>query len=137
MVKEYKINISCIILLCLAFVVLVAPGMAATTQVQIVKYANDGTTVLASQTVNYSWMAANLPVWGDGTTHYYAQGPVFVDNTNETLEQELRWRMCCQKTQMSIPRTWAPSRERISGTSAIWWRDVSRRAGEDSFIRRI
>ncbi len=80
MVKEYKINISCIILLCLAFVVLVAPGMAATTQVQIVKYANDGTTVLASQTVNYIWMAANLPVWGDGTTHYYAQGPVFVDN---------------------------------------------------------
>ena len=31
-----------------------------------------------------------MPVLGDGVTHYYHQGPVFVDNANETLEQELR-----------------------------------------------
>jgi PKD repeat protein len=37
-------------------------------------------------------MRDNLPVLGDGTTHYYLQGPVFVDDlTNETHEQELRW----------------------------------------------
>ena len=37
-------------------------------------------------------MQANMPVLGDGTTHYYHQGPVFVDDiTNETHEQELRW----------------------------------------------
>ncbi|MDD3135923.1 MAG: NosD domain-containing protein, partial [Methanoregula sp.] len=71
---------------------LVLPAAAATTQIHIVKYAQDNTTILAEQTVNYSWMSANLPVLGDGTTHYYHQGPVFVDDaTNETHEQELRW----------------------------------------------
>jgi PKD repeat protein len=71
--------------------ILILPAMAATTQVQIVKYANDGTSVIASQTVNYSWMSTNLPVLGDGTTHYYHQGPIFIDDPNETREQELRW----------------------------------------------
>ncbi len=91
MVKKYTIDISRVIVLCLALVLLVAPAIAASTQVQIIKYANDGTTVLNQTTVTYQWMMANLPVLGDGTTHYYHQGPVFVDNTNETLEQELRW----------------------------------------------
>ncbi|MCE5298636.1 MAG: argininosuccinate synthase, partial [Methanoregulaceae archaeon] len=72
-------------------VCMVAPAMAATTSVQIVKYASDGTTILNQTTVNYTWMEANLPVLGDGTTHYYHQGPVFIDDANETLEQELRW----------------------------------------------
>jgi parallel beta-helix repeat protein len=70
---------------------LVAPAMAATTQVQIVKYANDGTTILNQTTLTWQQMRDTLPVLGDGVTHYYHQGPVFVDNTNETLEQELRW----------------------------------------------
>jgi PKD repeat protein len=77
--------------LLLLAVCIVAPAMAATTEVQIVKYANDNTTILDQVTVNYTWMEANLPVLGDGTTHYYHQGPVFVDDANETLEQELRW----------------------------------------------
>jgi hypothetical protein len=51
-----------------------------TTSLHIVKYASDGTTVLNETTVNYTWMEANLPVQGDGKTHYYHQGPVFVDN---------------------------------------------------------
>jgi len=72
-------------------VFMVAPAMAATTSVQIVKYASDGTTILNQTMVNYTWMEANLPVLGDGTTHYYHQGPVFIDDPNETLEQELRW----------------------------------------------
>jgi len=29
------------------------------------------------KTVDYKWMMQNLPVCGDGTTHYYHQGPVF------------------------------------------------------------
>jgi hypothetical protein len=49
----------------------------ATTELHIVKYAADGTTVLAERTVSYQWMEENLPVHGDGTTHYYHQGPVF------------------------------------------------------------
>ena len=43
----------------------------------IVKYANDGTTILNETTKTYQWLEANLPVLGDGTTHYYSQGPTF------------------------------------------------------------
>ncbi|MGI9952712.1 hypothetical protein V3F56_10165 [Moorellaceae bacterium AZ2] len=43
----------------------------------MVKYASDKKTVLAARTVSYQWMEANLPVHGDGKTHYYHQGPVF------------------------------------------------------------
>jgi hypothetical protein len=53
---------------------------APSTAVHAVKYAADGTTVLNETTVTYQWMEANLPVLGDGTTHYYHQGPVFVDD---------------------------------------------------------
>jgi hypothetical protein len=53
---------------------------APTTSVHVVKYAADGTTVLNETTVTYQWMEANLPVQGDGKTHYYHQGPVFVDD---------------------------------------------------------
>ena len=42
-------------------------------------------TVIAEKTVDYTWMEENLPVWGDGITHYYHQGPVFADNN------EARW----------------------------------------------
>ena len=53
---------------------------APTTAVHVVKYAADETTVLNETTVTYQWMEANLPVQGDGKTHYYHQGPVFVDD---------------------------------------------------------
>ena len=49
----------------------------ATTSVHLVKYANDGSTILAEKTVSYQWMEENLPVQGDGVVHYYHQGPVF------------------------------------------------------------
>jgi len=52
---------------------------APTTSLHIVKYAADGTTVLNETTVDYHWMEANLPVEGDGKTHYYHQGPVFTE----------------------------------------------------------
>ncbi len=53
---------------------------APTTAVHVVKYAADSTTVLNETTVDYLWMEANLPVQGDGKTHYYHQGPVFVED---------------------------------------------------------
>jgi hypothetical protein len=56
-----------------------------TTEIHVVKFAADGTTVLAERTVNYAWMETNLPVYGDGVTHYYHQGPVFVE------EKEGQW----------------------------------------------
>jgi hypothetical protein len=48
-----------------------------TTSITITKYASDGNTVLDQTTVSYEWMMNNLPVQGDGVTHYYHQGPIF------------------------------------------------------------
>jgi hypothetical protein len=49
----------------------------ATSALHIVKYAADGTSIITDKTVDYQWMQDNLPVQGDGVTHYYHQGPVF------------------------------------------------------------
>ena len=50
-----------------------------TTSIEISRIAADGTTVLANETVTYEWMKDNLPITGDGITHYGHQGPVFED----------------------------------------------------------
>ncbi|MBT8508661.1 hypothetical protein AZH53_09615 [Methanomicrobiaceae archaeon CYW5] len=73
--------------------VLALPGSvsAATTEIQVTRYANDGIYVLNQTTVTYTWMEANLPVYGDGVTHYYHQGPVFVDDEDPDEEMLLRW----------------------------------------------
>ena len=68
------------VVVCLAFFFLVSPVMAATTELTITKYAIDGSTILNQTTKNYAWLEANLPVKGDGVTHYFHQGPTF----NET-----------------------------------------------------
>lgn len=47
-----------------------------TTAVHVIKYAENG-TVIGERTVTYQWLEQNLPVYGDGVTHYYHQGPVF------------------------------------------------------------
>ena len=66
-----------ILILVIHILVMIPPVIAATTELHIVKYANDGTTILNQTTKNYTWLAANLPVQGDGVTHYYSQGPTF------------------------------------------------------------
>jgi PKD repeat protein len=60
---------------------------AATKLVKITKYASDRTTVLSQTTITYQTMKDTLPVLGDGTTHYYLQGPVFNDNQDERWNQ--------------------------------------------------
>jgi PKD repeat protein len=78
-----------VIILC---IILIPASAAATSQLHIMRYANDGTTVLNETTVSWQWMQANLPVYGDGSTHYYHQGPVFAnDAANATHKEELRW----------------------------------------------
>jgi hypothetical protein len=47
------------------------------TSLTITKYAADGTTVENQTTVTYEWLRDNLAVQGDGSTHYYTQGPTF------------------------------------------------------------
>jgi hypothetical protein len=88
--KEMPARVALSAVLCLAtvlcisaqfFPVLGAPTAGATTSVRLMRCANDGTTVLAERTVDYRWMEDNLPVQGDGLTHYYHQGPVFEGDT--------------------------------------------------------
>ncbi|ACL16103.1 PKD domain-containing protein [Methanosphaerula palustris] len=65
------------LLLLVLVLVLAAPVAAAqTTDVQVIHYAGDGTTVANQETVNVSWMESNLPVFGDGATPYLLQGPM-------------------------------------------------------------
>ena len=68
------------IFIILVFCVIAIAGAAPTTSLHIVRYAADGVTVLNETTVDYQWLEKNLPVMGDGVTHYYHQGPVFVDD---------------------------------------------------------
>lgn len=78
----------CIMLYAACFFVLLSLGeqlfsvhnvdaAGATTSIHVIKYDKDGSTVLGEKTVSYQWMKENLPVLGDGITHYYHQGPVF------------------------------------------------------------
>ena len=55
------------------------PALAtdATTSITVTKYAADGTTILGQQVVSLAQMQG-MAVQGDGTTHYWMQGPTFV-----------------------------------------------------------
>ncbi|KAF5412005.1 MAG: Ig-like domain-containing protein [Euryarchaeota archaeon] len=73
------LRIGIALLLSISISTLPLPAQAAepTTDVRVVKYASDETTVLRNATVAYDWMETNLPVYGDGVTHYFHQGPIF------------------------------------------------------------
>ncbi|HNX29363.1 MAG TPA: S-layer homology domain-containing protein [Syntrophomonadaceae bacterium] len=66
---------------------------AASTSLTVTKLASDGETVIAERTVDYEWLMDpdNIRVMGDGNTHYYHQGPVFIDDPDEQAEEQLRW----------------------------------------------
>ena len=72
----------------LLLVLITSTVSGASTEVHIVLYAADGFTVLNETRVDYRWMEQHLPVRGDGTTHYYAQGPVFVEDAEERWNPE-------------------------------------------------
>jgi len=74
-----KRNAYLTILLLLIFASVTFHAAGQTTSVHLVKYAEDG-SVMNETTVTYEWMEANLPVHGDGITHYYHQGPVFSED---------------------------------------------------------
>ena len=79
------------IIFCCVCAIFTAGVSAATTQVHIARYAADNVTVINETNVTFQWMEANLPVQGDGITHYYNQGPVFVDDADPVREEQLRW----------------------------------------------
>ena len=68
----------------IALLFLTLPAQAYTTEVHVIKYAADCETMLNETTVNYTWMEENLPVQGDGSTHYYFQGPIFEEEWENT-----------------------------------------------------
>jgi PKD repeat protein len=88
-----SVRLGFVLLVSLFFFILIVSSVTAyTTEVTVTKLARDNLTIINNRTVSYQWMRDNLPILGDGTTHYYMQGPVFIDDpTNETHEQELRW----------------------------------------------
>jgi hypothetical protein len=90
-VKRYSRTIGISFGIFFAVVSLIGVVSAVTTQVHIVKYASDNTTVINETTVTYEWMETHLTVMGDGKTHYYLQGPVFVDDADPAREEQLRW----------------------------------------------
>ena len=53
---------------------------AATTSITVTKYASDETTIISQTTITYQTMQSTLPMQGDGTTHYFMQGPSFDQN---------------------------------------------------------
>jgi len=79
-----QLNIMRIAIMALVLVaaILAVPVLAAedgTTVLHVAKYASDKKTILDETTVDYLWMQENLPVYGDGRTHYYMEGPVIED----------------------------------------------------------
>ena len=65
------------VLLCIVMIGSAVPVLAATTEVNVTKYASDEIVVLNETTVTYRWMETNLAVQGDGAAEYFHQGPVF------------------------------------------------------------
>lgn len=70
----FLVLIFCCLILC------AAPVAAAS--VEVMKYAEDGKTVLAQTVVDTSWMEEHLPVLGDGETVYYHEKMIFSGDTN-------------------------------------------------------
>ncbi|MCK4269721.1 MAG: hypothetical protein KAW93_04500, partial [Methanogenium sp.] len=73
---EWKGVILAVFLLLVIFSINPASA-AGTDQVTVKKIAVDGVSVIDEITVDVNYMESNLPVQGDGVTHYYHQGPVF------------------------------------------------------------
>jgi hypothetical protein len=78
------------VILVLALIAVLSPSRpvqaySASTGITITKYAVDGKTKNQVVTLSYEEMRASLPVIGDGQTHYYHQGPIYVDDV------EARW----------------------------------------------
>lgn len=67
------------IVILLIAVFFIHPGFCATEELTISKFGAGG-NILEEKTYSYQWLEENLPVNGDGVTHYYMQGPTFDKN---------------------------------------------------------
>ena len=67
-------------LLVLVILGLFVTPVLATDTVTVARYASGESEPVYEETFTVAWMEENFPVMGDGTTHYYMQGPVFDDS---------------------------------------------------------
>jgi hypothetical protein len=87
--SRYRPLLLLLIIAGITFMVVPVTG-EPTSSLHVVKLADNGSRVINETNASYQWMEENLPVQGDGITHYYHQGPVFVESkeaqwdTNET-----------------------------------------------------
>jgi hypothetical protein len=85
-IQLYKIAIVALTMALLSLLLPAHPlSAAASKSVTIIKLAVDGVTINRQVRLTYQEMRDTLPVQGDNKTHYYHQGPVFVDDV------EARW----------------------------------------------
>jgi hypothetical protein len=75
-------RLNVVIIASIIIVVMVSGVSAATTSLHIQKIDDRG-RIQSDKNVDYVWIEANLPVLGDGVTHYYHQGPVFADTPDD------------------------------------------------------
>jgi hypothetical protein len=80
---------------CLVFVLLGCGGCmflpvsaAPTSELHIVELADNGTRIVNETTITRQWMESHLPVYGDGMTHYYHQGPVFAESKEDQWDPD-------------------------------------------------
>jgi hypothetical protein len=122
--KQPEQAIIILVVLVLAATLLPAPVLATetgTTEVHIVKYANDEETILNETTIDYRWLEANLPVQGDGVTRYYTRARSLKGSgrrSTPTSPTTPGTRMKISRSASSTRETSALSRERPSKTSA-------------------
>ena len=74
--RKIKGKLCFLFLFIFLFSVVEVGALEPTTEVNVVKYGVNG-TIIDEKTLSYQWMEKNLPIYGDGITHYYHQGPVF------------------------------------------------------------
>ncbi|HOV66840.1 MAG TPA: PKD domain-containing protein, partial [Methanoregulaceae archaeon] len=70
-------------LLLLVLLLVAVPAAAQTTQVTVIRYESDGTTVADQVTHDVAWMESNLPIFGDGRTPYLFQGPIVESSADD------------------------------------------------------
>ena len=91
MVRKQSVMLILILMCCAGFVL---HAGAATTEVTVTRYSSGGTLLSENGPYTIEWMEANLPVMGDGSTHYYMQGPSFDEanlwDPSETVNTESR-----------------------------------------------
>lgn len=63
-----------------------SPETTESQNIRIVKVGTDGKTVVNETTVDYEWMAENLPVIGDGETRYKYEG--ITNNPEDVWDEE-------------------------------------------------